>query len=490
MSKVRSLLVVPTLALVAIFLAAPPAPALGKLVEPPLHVTKQVDTNDGACDDDCSLREAVVAANSDGDLDTILVPPGTYLLSRHGRGENQASKGDLDITMPVVVRGAGAASTFVRGSLDRLFEIRPGASATIAKMTLRDGNPGADAGGGAILADGDLTLKRVAVVENTANDGGGVANNATLSVVGSRFTGNTTMAGTSNPEGGGIYSNGPVTLLSSTFNGNVVDANAPGIKAGGGVHMQGSTLVARNTTFANNTAVFGGGLSSTNSSLTLSNVTVAGNDGSGVDHFTFDGSDHVAMSNTIVSDSSGGNCNITENALDSGGHNISDDETCDLAGTGDQQNTAPGLTALGANGGPVPTMALAPASHARNHGASCELKDARGVVRPQGPACDVGAYEAAVAVVTKPVASEVHVHTFPVAWTAPRPGAATFDVRYRRHAVGGTGGAFHPVRTNTALRQVSFTAEDGFEYCFSARAIDLGGHASLFGPERCAEVTH
>jgi CSLREA domain-containing protein len=42
-------------------------------------VTKTGDTRDGACDADCSLREAIIAANEAPGADTILLPAGTYV---------------------------------------------------------------------------------------------------------------------------------------------------------------------------------------------------------------------------------------------------------------------------------------------------------------------------------------------------------------------------------------------------------------------------
>src|SRR5512141_2581210 len=44
-------------------------------------VTKTADTNDGTCDADCSLREAVVAANNNAGPNTINIPAGTYTLT-------------------------------------------------------------------------------------------------------------------------------------------------------------------------------------------------------------------------------------------------------------------------------------------------------------------------------------------------------------------------------------------------------------------------
>jgi predicted outer membrane repeat protein len=53
----------------------------------------------------------------------------------------------------------------------------------------------------------------------------------------------------------------------------------------------------------------------------------------------------------------------------------------------------PKLGPLANNGGPTRTMALLAGSPARNAGAGCPATDQRGVARPQGSACDIGAYE-------------------------------------------------------------------------------------------------
>lgn len=47
-------------------------------------VTKTADTADGVCDADCSLREAIVAANALTGADTIAVPAGVYTLTIAG----------------------------------------------------------------------------------------------------------------------------------------------------------------------------------------------------------------------------------------------------------------------------------------------------------------------------------------------------------------------------------------------------------------------
>ena len=81
------------LASLAVLLATTGSPTLAAT----FHVTKTADTNDGACaPTDCSLREAVIAANALVGPDTILLPAGTYELTIVGPDEDAAATGDLD----------------------------------------------------------------------------------------------------------------------------------------------------------------------------------------------------------------------------------------------------------------------------------------------------------------------------------------------------------------------------------------------------------
>src|SRR3989344_2882469 len=78
-------------------------------------VTKIADTNDGVCDADCSLREAVGAANATAGADTVSIPAGTYTLSIAGAGEDTNTTGDLDITDDLTINGAGNTATIIDG---------------------------------------------------------------------------------------------------------------------------------------------------------------------------------------------------------------------------------------------------------------------------------------------------------------------------------------------------------------------------------------
>jgi CSLREA domain-containing protein len=86
-------------------------------------------------DDDCSLREAIQAANlnqafagcpAGSGQDTIMLPSGSYALSIQGQGEDQGLIGDLDIREPLTILGAGIDLTNIDGKLmDRIFHVVP-----------------------------------------------------------------------------------------------------------------------------------------------------------------------------------------------------------------------------------------------------------------------------------------------------------------------------------------------------------------------------
>ena len=70
---------------------------------------------------------------------------------------------------------------------------------------------------------------------------------------------------------------------------------------------------------------------------------------------------------------------------------------CLFNGPGDRRNANPLLGALRNNGGQTDTQALGSGSPAIDAGLGCPATDQRGVGRPLGPACDIGAFEAAAA---------------------------------------------------------------------------------------------
>ncbi len=352
-------------------------------------VTRADDPAPGACDSDCSLREAVMAANAGPGGDTIDVPTGRVRLARSGPNEDAAATGDLDLTKSVLLTGAGARATIVDAAgLDRVFQVEPGVTALLADLTVTGGF--VDGDGGGIQNAGTLTLLRATVSENEARagtnrNGGGIASSGTLVVT------QATIAGNRAYNGGGIDFAGALSLTNSTIGGNV--AGGPGSNGGGGGirGTMGATLTANSSTIVDNVAFngvrSGGGISAP--SATLDNTIVANN------------VSHAPDQTATFTD----NCSVA--TLTSQGHNLSNGSDCGLTGTGDWQGVDPRLGALGDNGGPTDTEAPLAGSPAADAGADCPGLDQRGVSRPRGGACEIGAYELAAPAVATSAAGSI-----------------------------------------------------------------------------------
>jgi CSLREA domain-containing protein len=355
--------------------------------------TKLADTADGACDVDCSLREAVIAANARAGEDVILLSPGVYILSRAGN-ETAAASGDLNVTDDLVLIGEGAGRTVINGNLiDRIFQIPGGITVEIRDVTLSNGR--AAGAGGAIRNEGVLTIARSVIDGN-------------FTVTGSAGAG----------FGGAILTDGDgssLTVTHSTFSNNAATG-------GGGAIALGGQATLDNVTISGNRSAtdFGGGLYVfADARAFLNNVTVTGNvaamQGGGIyaENAAFIGfaprvTNSIFAGNTapIGPDCSG--------SLDSNYILIGNNTRCNgpAASKGDLVGTQAApinalLGALGLNGGPTPTHALLANSPALNTGSpaavgtgdACEATDQRGVVRPVGARCDIGAFEATTACV-------------------------------------------------------------------------------------------
>jgi CSLREA domain-containing protein len=330
-------------------------------------VTRTDDPTPGPCwASDCSLREAIRAANTVPGYDIIDLPAGTYTLTIPQDGTpNDGADGDLDVTDSVTIRGAGAAATIIDGGdIDRVLEVDPeqvGVIAQIYNLTVRDGN--VSGGGGGIQVWGSIELANVTVSGNSAASGGGIWNRGTATLT------NVTVSGNSATWGGGIM--------------NVDDT---------------ATIFLTNVTVSGNSAgEYGGGIWNFGVA-TLTNVTVSGNT-AGISGGGVTNHDTGTLKNTIVANNPGGDCAGTV-AITSDGYNLDSDGTCGLSGPYD--GTAnPLLGPLAWNGGPTKTRRLYPGSPAIDAGSNgfCPATDQRGVARPadgnlNGVAtCDRGAYE-------------------------------------------------------------------------------------------------
>ena len=345
----------------------------------------------------CTLRAVIQEVNVLGGKNIVFLRSGTYTLTIAGIDEDEAAKGDLDITRgTLIINGTDASRTIIDGgAMDRVFHILGGASVTMNNITVLNGNNGGSGGG--ILNEGTLTLNRSVVSGNVVlfyGRGGGIQNAA-----GTLTLNDTTISGNSAYNGGGIANDqGVATLNRSTISGNSADGNS-----GGGIINSEGTLTLINSTVSNNSAAspgrVGGGIGNFSedvmATVALSNCTVASNtaaSGGGGAIFNETGGT-VTLKNTIVGDSSsGGNC---VGLITSNGYNLSSDNTCGLSSPGDLNNTSLVLDPLKDNGGFTFTHALLIGSPAINTGDSSGFlpTDQRGVMRPQGAGPDIGAFE-------------------------------------------------------------------------------------------------
>jgi predicted outer membrane repeat protein len=280
-----------------------------------------------------------------------------------------------------------------------------GASTLTVTGSTFDHNVSAGAGGA--INDNEstaLTILSTSFTENSGYDGGAlyIDNHASTPDV---LTGDEFDSNGANDDGGAIYwTDGTLSLVGSTLSANVADGD------GGGLYIDESTvLTLTNDTVSGNEAAAGGGMYfDDNPQIGFTNDTIAFNgapagDGGGIYHPNDTTAGGAGVVNTIVAENSGGDCGFsgspqTFNATDDVGNNLDADSSCfgGLSKPGDKAGLDPLLSPAAANGGPVLTDALnagSPAIDAAN-GPACPSSDARGVPRPQGAGCDIGAFEA------------------------------------------------------------------------------------------------
>ncbi len=296
-------------------------------------VTKTADTADGTCDTDCSLREAVVAANAAAGIDTIVFDPAVT-------GTITLTLGQINITDDLVMNGPGAATLAISGgNTSRIFEGSFGVDFTLRDLTLRDANASGD--GGAIRSNhGILRVEDSVITENSASsDGGGIyADEGDVYIIRSEISNN--YAG---DDGGGIfrYNDGEsdyLTIVDSLITGNTADGD------GGGIAIyaddDGGTNNILNSVISNNEARGeGGGLWIYSddegyytyiTDSTISNNT-AGRDGGGM-WIYHDDDGYIVINNSTISGNSA--------AYDGGGIFIDDADRLEINNSTISSNTA------------------------------------------------------------------------------------------------------------------------------------------------------
>lgn len=385
-------------------------------------------------DANCTLVDAITAANTDtatgncaagSGADTIVLPAGSVqTLTEVNNYWREISRGLPVINTTITIAGNG--STIRRDSAAPPFIIFTvyGGNLTLNSTKVSGGASSVHSG---IYGNGsDITLNNSTVSEN---QGGGIwaavltLNNSTVSGnKGSRAGGgvfmnrgcgilnNSTVSGNSADRGGGIFFQSICTL---TLNNSTVSGNSA--QSVGGIRNEYGMLTLNNSTISGNSAYAGGGGINNygiDSSLTLNNSTVSGNScatgGGGVSNYY----GVLNLFHSLVSGNSGAlgpeikSFDLPSRPVNADHYNLFGHD-----GNAGVDGFVPGATdivpsqALGAiiapladNGGWSPThvpVKGSPAINAIPKGTQCTLKlDQRGVVRPQGMACDIGAVEA------------------------------------------------------------------------------------------------
>jgi hypothetical protein len=240
-----------------------------------------------------------------------------------------------------------------------------------------------------VVAGVDAGLRGITVTRGASNEGGGILNHGTLTLMNSTVSDSEASAGTRG--GGGIMNVGTLTLTNSTVSGNSSLA-----QRGGGIHNGGTLTVTNSTLSGNSTGATGGGIAN-DGTLTLTSSTLA-NNSAGVDGSAYINFATQTVRNTLLS----GTCRYQSGTSTGLGGNLESPGTsCGVT------SASPGELNLGAladNGGPTQTHALNPSSVAIDVIAAVNCvgpndqpltEDQRGQLRPAGATsqCDIGSFE-------------------------------------------------------------------------------------------------
>lgn len=345
---------------------------------------------DGICLDSngvCSLRAAVEEANALPGPDIIrLVHVGDRkFISLLARQVLVAD--DLEII------GDGITSSIVEGTrADRLIRVLPGVTLELSDISLRKGETDR---GGIILNEGTVHMVRTEIARGAADQGAGIYNEGTLVATDSVFFKHSNRP----PQGlgGGIYNSGTVHLNRVT-----VTLGAARLGCGGGIYNTGGGHVeALNVTMSGNGADKGQGGAVCNDGGTFSctHCTIARNKATSGSGGILNRAGTVTLAGSIVAENNQvgvgrhANCSGPIHSL---GWNLDSGALCGFDADGDRSNVDPllrGLRYLGGVGQVIdfkkntsPAVNAADASH-------CPAVDQRGLPRPSGGTCDIGAFE-------------------------------------------------------------------------------------------------
>ena len=260
------------------------------------------------------------------------------------------------------------------------------------------GNTGLQGGGGIDSGAGSATITGSTISNNSVRGtahGGGISNKGTMTIADTTVSGNNSNDG----PGGGIYNDGTMSLADSTVSSNMNEGGGGGIDNASNLSVSDSTI-SRNTVEGGG----GGGILNTKT-LVVTASTLAqnihrsvfkDNDGGGIKNV----GGTVSLAATVLAEGSSYNCS---GPFIDAGYNLDDDGSCGFSAANQSfSGVPPYLGPLQDNGGPTETQEPAlgspllddiPMGATANGVTLCPSTDQRGVARPQGSECDIGAVE-------------------------------------------------------------------------------------------------
>lgn len=334
----------------------------------------------------CGDAPVVIPVNTNATDKTVTIDGGG-LVTLSGEDARQIfflfGSANLTLSNITLVDGAGFAGAAISVSTAQ-------ASATINNSFLISHDSGTS-NGGAIYTVGTLVINNSSIgASHSGGFGGAIFNNG-----GTVTVKNTTIINNEAQQGGGIWqSEGSVRIENSAIRFNRASGE------GGGLHMDVGTATVENSTFYENVATGGGGIYMRGTTLTITNATFTHNRAdTGGALWNFAGT--TTVKNTIFTNSrtmndSNSSLNCDGPAVTSAGRNIVSDNTCvpNPSSVDDLLGTDPKLEPfINDNGGPTRSFMLLPDSPAIDYARDCPATDQRGVARPVGANCDVGAVE-------------------------------------------------------------------------------------------------
>lgn len=229
----------------------------------PNLVTNNNDSGPG------SLRQVIAQA----------APQSTVSFAPQVTGIITLTSGQLTITKSLGINGPGAGLLVISGNnASRVISVTAGVSATISGLTISGGHPAGGENGGGLYNRGTITLVSSSVAGNTAGQGGGIYNlGGTVTIVSSAIFGN--LSNGTFAAGSGIYSTGTLDILDSAISQNTSSGSFSSVS--GGLHNEGGILLLTQSVVISNTSLTAGGIYNSGSAI-ITDAVVTGNAGGGI----------------------------------------------------------------------------------------------------------------------------------------------------------------------------------------------------------------